>query len=62
MAHIEQRLTSLGLALPAPLKAPPGVVLPFQFVRVIGRRVLISGHGPTRPDGTIATPFGQGWP
>jgi hypothetical protein len=29
MARIESKLAALGLVLPAPLKAPPGVVLPF---------------------------------
>jgi hypothetical protein len=38
---------------------PPGVVLPFQFVRIIGRRALISGHGPLNADGTIAAPLGK---
>lgn len=36
MAGVEERLAALGLKLPGPLKAPPGVVLPFQFVRVSG--------------------------
>ncbi len=59
MAEIEARLTARGLALPAPLRPAPGVVLPFAFVRVIGRRVLISGHGPQNPDGSIARPLGK---
>lgn len=59
MAEIERRLASLGLALPQPIKAPPGVVLPFRFVRIAGTRVLISGHGPTTPDGSIAKPLGK---
>jgi hypothetical protein len=41
------------------LKVPPGVVLPFQFVRIIGRRALISGHGPQSADGSIAKPLGK---
>jgi hypothetical protein len=36
MHNVEAKLRSLGLTLPPPLKAPPGVVLPFQFVRVVG--------------------------
>ncbi|HYL01945.1 MAG TPA: RidA family protein [Steroidobacteraceae bacterium] len=59
MAKIEKRLRSLGLRLPPPLRPPPGVILPFQFVRVVGRRALISGHGPQSPDGSIAAPLGK---
>jgi len=59
MHNVEAKLQSLGLVLPPPLKAPPGVVLPFQFVRVLGRRALISGHGPQAPDGSIAQPLGK---
>lgn len=57
--QIEQRLAAMGLALPRPLVAPPGVVLPFQFIRIVGRRAIISGHGPQRPDGSIAGPLGK---
>lgn len=56
---IEQRLQSLGLALPAPLQLPPGAVLPFPWVRVVGARALISGHGPTEADGSLAKPLGK---
>jgi hypothetical protein len=28
-------------------------------LRVIGDRVLSSGHGPQHPDGSIAGPFGK---
>jgi enamine deaminase RidA (YjgF/YER057c/UK114 family) len=28
-------------------------------VRVVGDRALVSGHGPTNPDGTLAAPFGK---
>jgi hypothetical protein len=59
MARIEQRLAARGLVLPAPLQAPPGVVLPFRFVHVVGHRALISGHGPQNPDGSIAGPLGK---
>ena len=59
MSKIEQRLSELGLVLPAPMKPPPGVVLPFRFVRVIGRRAFISGHGPQDADGSIAAPLGK---
>lgn len=59
MPTIEQRLTALGLTLPAPMKIPAGVVFPFQFVRVVGNRALISGHGPQNSDGSIAEPLGK---
>ncbi|ODV10387.1 MAG: hypothetical protein ABT20_08370 [Rubrivivax sp. SCN 70-15] len=59
MAKIEARLQAFGLVLPAPVRAPPGVRLPFQFVRVVGSRALISGHGPQNADGSIAGPFGK---
>jgi enamine deaminase RidA (YjgF/YER057c/UK114 family) len=59
MAQIEARLSARGLALPAPLQPPPGVVLPFALVRVVGRRALVSGHGPQNPDGSIAKPLGK---
>jgi enamine deaminase RidA (YjgF/YER057c/UK114 family) len=49
----------MGLSLPAPIQLPPGVVFPFQFVRILGRRGLISGHGPQNPDGSIAQPLGK---
>jgi enamine deaminase RidA (YjgF/YER057c/UK114 family) len=59
MARIEDRLQALGLVLPPPIKVPEGIVLPFQFVRVVGRRAFIAGHGPQGPDGAIAAPFGK---
>ena len=59
MSKIEQRLQALGLVLPPPTQPPPGVLLPFQFVRIVGRRALISGHGPQNPDGSFAQPLGK---
>lgn len=59
MARIEQRLATLGLVLPPPVSPPSGVVLPFSFVRTVGRRAIISGHGPLNADGTIAAPLGK---
>jgi len=56
---IEERLTDLGLALPAPLQVPPGVKLPFAWVHAVGSRVFVSGHGPTNADGTLAKPLGK---
>lgn len=59
MAKIEAKLLSLGLTLPPPPQPPPGIVLPFKFVRILGTRVLISGHGPQNPDGSFAEPLGK---
>ena len=56
---VEQRLTELGLVLPATIQVPEGIVLPFSFVRVHGKKAYISGHGPQNPDGTVAGPFGK---
>jgi enamine deaminase RidA (YjgF/YER057c/UK114 family) len=44
VATIEERLAELGLELPAPLVAPPGVELPFELVRVSEGHAYISGH------------------
>ena len=59
MSEIENRLRALGLSLPPQLQPPPGMKLPFQFVRLRGQRALISGHGPQNPDGSWATPLGK---
>jgi enamine deaminase RidA (YjgF/YER057c/UK114 family) len=59
MARIEERLAALGLDLPPPLKLPPGAVLPFKAVRIVGRRAFISGHGPQDAEGSIARPVGK---
>ena len=59
MPEIEDRLRALGLSLPPPIQPPAGVKLPFQFVRILGHRALISGHGPQNPDGSFATPLGK---
>lgn len=59
MSKIEQRLKDLGLVLPQPLQLPPATVLPFPWVRIVGTRALISGHGPTNQDGSLAQPLGK---
>ncbi len=56
---VEERIESLGLVLPEPLVLPPGMVLPFSWVRVRGNRAIISGHGPQNADGTLAEPRGK---
>ena len=58
MSDAEQRLKALNITLPAPLKLPPGMVLPFPWVNVRGDRAFISGHGPQETDGAPAGPFG----
>jgi enamine deaminase RidA (YjgF/YER057c/UK114 family) len=57
--RIEARLTELGLAVAEPLRLPPGVTLPFPWVRVHGNRAFVSGHGPLETDGSLAGPFGK---
>ena len=57
--RIEARLAELGLVLPEPIRPPAGVRLPFVNVRLRGRRALVAGHGPLRPDGSLAGPFGK---
>ena len=46
MSRIETRLHDLGLALPEPLTAPPGVTFNFKPVNVHAGVAYISGHGP----------------
>ena len=57
--RIEAKLAELGLALPAPMQAPPDMRLPFAPARVRGARAYVSGHGPLNPDGTLAGTFGK---
>jgi hypothetical protein len=55
----EDKLAELGLELPAPIKLPATLHLPFTFVNVRDDRALISGHPKQNSDGSIAGPFGQ---
>ena len=57
--NVEQKLLELGLVLPPPPKVPPGIDIPFAFVRVRGNRAYVAGHGPQHPDGSLAGPFGK---
>jgi len=57
--RVEAKLEEIGLALPVPTKTPPGLVLPFSWVRVRGDRAYVSGHVPLNPDGSFAEPFGK---
>jgi enamine deaminase RidA (YjgF/YER057c/UK114 family) len=58
-SNVEKRIKELGLVLPEPVKAPPGMILPFSWIRVRGNRVFISGHPPLNPDGSLAKPLGK---
>jgi hypothetical protein len=40
MAKIESRINALGLVLPPAFTPPPGLVLPFVNVRLIGNRAV----------------------
>jgi enamine deaminase RidA (YjgF/YER057c/UK114 family) len=59
MSKIEARIAAMGLVLPPPLQAPPDVRLPFEWVRVRGRRALVSGHVPVDANGRVAEPMGK---
>lgn len=55
----DQRIVELGLTLPAKPKLPPGVTIPFSWVRTYGDRVFVSGHGALAVDGSPLGPFGR---
>jgi enamine deaminase RidA (YjgF/YER057c/UK114 family) len=59
MGRVEQRLEELGLRLPDEAKLPPGITIPFQWVRVRGNRAYVSGHGSLTADGSPLGPFGK---
>jgi enamine deaminase RidA (YjgF/YER057c/UK114 family) len=59
MTKIESRLKALGLVLPPAFTPPPGLMLPFVNVRLIGNRAIIAGHGPQSPEGPLAQPLGK---
>jgi enamine deaminase RidA (YjgF/YER057c/UK114 family) len=46
VGRIADRLAELGLSLPAPFAAPPGVEFRFDLVRISGGHAYLSGHGP----------------
>lgn len=54
----EPRVTSLGDPL-LQLALGPDVKVYAEFVRVSGRRVLVSGHLPINENGEVAGPFGK---
>lgn len=51
---IESRLREMGLLIPPPIEVPSGVVLPFAMVKIVGKRALVSGHGPQIEDGSLS--------
>jgi hypothetical protein len=55
----EQRLSELGLQLPPEPLLPVGMSIPFDWVRVVGDRCVLSGHGALGADGAPAGPFGR---
>jgi enamine deaminase RidA (YjgF/YER057c/UK114 family) len=55
----EAKVKELGLVLPEPTTTPPGLVLPFSWVRIRGNRAYVSGHIPLNPDGSVAEAFGK---
>ena len=55
----ERRRADLGLQLPAAPKLPASVKATFSWARLLGDRVLVSGHGPQTLDGSPAPPFGR---
>ena len=57
--RVKEKLKEMDLVLPAPPKVPPGVRLPFAWVRVRGDRAYVSGHGPLGADGSLSGPFGK---
>jgi hypothetical protein len=57
--NVEKRLNDLGIVLPKPTKVPASFRQTFPFVRLIGNRAYVSGHGPTNLDGSIAEPTGK---
>ncbi len=46
MGRIDDRLSELGLELPAPFEPPPGLEFPFDLVKLSGGLGYISGHLP----------------
>lgn len=50
--QIEQRLTELGIELPAPRSTPPG--MNFIMAVTAGELLFTAGHGPNGADGKLA--------
>ncbi|WP_441245581.1 RidA family protein [Kitasatospora sp. McL0602] len=56
---VEQLLAESGLKLPPAVQAPPGLELPFAWVRLHGNRAYASGHGALGLDGAPVGPYGR---
>lgn len=56
---VEESLAEMGLVLPAKVELPPGLQVPFEWVRVHGTRAFLSGHGALNPNGSPAGPYGR---
>jgi enamine deaminase RidA (YjgF/YER057c/UK114 family) len=46
VGRIDTRLGQLGIELPEPFSAPPGIEFGFDLVTVSGNLAYVSGHGP----------------
>jgi enamine deaminase RidA (YjgF/YER057c/UK114 family) len=57
--NFERRIAELGLQLPPEPLLPPGIRVPFDWVRIVGDRCVLSGHGALAADGAPAGPFGR---
>lgn len=55
----EQRCRDLGIVLPVTRPVDGHVRLPFEWARVVGERLVTSGHGSLGPDGRPRGPFGR---
>ena len=55
MASVSDKLSELGLELPRPFAAPPGVEFKFDLVHVHGGLAYVSGHLPMDGDQVLVT-------
>ncbi|CAN0480993.1 unnamed protein product, partial [Scytosiphon promiscuus] len=52
-SRIDKKLKTLNLQLAEAMQLPEGLVLPFVGAKILGKRVVISGHLPLNTDGSI---------
>jgi enamine deaminase RidA (YjgF/YER057c/UK114 family) len=52
----ETKLAALGLTLPPPMDTGS---LPFDLIRIDGRRAILAGHVPLAEDGSMLKPLGK---
>ncbi len=55
MGRIDDRLAELGLELPKPFTAPPGIEFKFDLVHISGEDAYISGHLPVDGPDVLVT-------